>query len=337
MVSVLFNKIVATVIVAIALLCGNAWADVFRTGDMRLSEGAEAGDYSLFADMPADAVNSLDLALPQGCVQQSVERLSADMRMRLLYSFQCDRPLDAQDTIKAPWRIDGADLSTSISGKTETFSVTGSRNGVMLPVQAPPPTQRSLTEIMTQFLWQGALHIWFGWDHLAFVMCLCMIARGRRLLELVSLFTVGHSISLGLSFFEVVSVSIPPVEAVIALSIALMAREALVKGQNAIGQQDYLKYALVIAVFGLIHGLGFASALGELGVSQGEKWPALIFFNIGIEAGQLIFVGALVGATNILAHIAPHIEKTMRIAALYGVGTIGAFWTIERVWGFGLA
>ena len=322
---------------AMIVMIAGAQADVFQSAEFRLSEGEESNAYVLLVDAPADAVTSLGASLPEGCAETAVERLSADLRMRLLYRFRCERALQGSDVVAFPWRLDGADVRISVNGRNDEFSVTGARGEIAFPVHAAPAAPKSLTEIMRQFLWQGALHIWFGWDHLAFVMCLCMIARGWRLLELVSLFTVGHSISLGLAFFGVVSILIPPVEAVIALSIALMAREALLKGPTAMPRGDQLKYSLVIAALGLIHGLGFASALSELGVAPGERWPALVFFNIGIELGQLIFVAGLLVFLTAVRRLAAGADVVLRRAALYGVGVIGAFWTIERVWGFGWA
>src|SRR5690606_35571779 len=137
-----------------------------------------------------------------------------------------------------------------------------------LPMVSGEMSARPLPQIATYYTWQGILHILGGWDHLAFVLCLCLLAQGRFLVLLVTTFTVGHSISLALSFFDVISIPVPPVEAVIALSIAFMAREALlVRRDGAPGDARRRRQLAVVAGFGLLHGLGFATVLRELGVA----------------------------------------------------------------------
>jgi hypothetical protein len=317
------------------LSLSQAQADVFRSGDFRLVSGEAENAYEFFVDAPTESLTSFDVQWPEGCVQNSFERLSVDARMRVLYRIECETRLAPGAAIRTPWRLDGAEFYTNIAGAAEKTSLIGTRGGIEAVVAPPETARRGLGEIAAQFLWQGVLHIWFGWDHLAFVSCLCMIAQGRRLLELVTLFTLGHSVSLGLSFFEVIAVPIPPVEAVIALSIALLARDALVKGPNAARDAGLLRYAVIVGAFGLIHGLGFASALGELGVPRAERWPALVFFNIGIELGQVAFIAALSALMLGLRSVSA--DMAVRRVALYGVGVIGAFWTVERIWGFGAA
>lgn len=211
--------------------------------------------------------------------------------------------------------------------------------GAFLPGTAMAATAlsggaRSIAEIAREFLAQGVWHIWLGWDHLAFVLCLALLARGRALLWLVSAFTAGHSISLAVAFFELVHVPVPPVEAAIALSIALMAREALLvsKGAQAFA---FRRQVTLVSLFGLLHGLGFATALGALGVQPGERMSGLIFFNIGVEFGQLVFVGAIMATLAGLRAFS--MTAPVRVAALYAVGAIGCFWMVERVTEFAVA
>jgi hypothetical protein len=207
-----------------------------------------------------------------------------------------------------------------------------SASGLDIPFRTVRSTDRSWTELAPEMLWQGMLHIWLGWDHLAFVLCLCMLARGLELLALVTAFTLGHSLSLGLAFFEVVSIPVAPTEALIALSIVLVAREGLLARTESQRIGSVSRAALVVVVFGLVHGLGFASALGELGISPGERWPALLFFNLGVEIGQLVFVTALL---TLGVALRPAVAATARVAALYAAGIVGSFWLVERVAGYG--
>jgi hydrogenase/urease accessory protein HupE len=165
-----------------------------------------------------------------------------------------------------------------------------------------------------RFVELGFTHILEGADHLAFVACLCMLVRGSALLALVTAFTAGHSISLALSYLGIVQVPTAPVEAVIALSVAFMAREALVASDR-----DNRRYLVVVAAFGLLHGLGFAAALQDLGIPRADRAVALAGFNSGVELGQLLFVFIV---TTV---------RRFRVPVLYAAGVLGMFWTFERL------
>lgn len=154
------------------------------------------------------------------------------------------------------------------------------------------------------FLTQGMAHILAGWDHLAFVLCLAIIARGRRLAWLVTCFTLGHSITLGLGFLVVVRVPAVPVETAIILSVLLMAWKAFAAIRS--GQiVDSRFHAGLIFLFGLIHGMGFAHALSDYETPHGEALVSLAFFNLGIEIGQLLFVGGIAVITAPLRKAPP--------------------------------
>lgn len=188
---------------------------------------------------------------------------------------------------------------------------------------------RTLGQLAREYVWQGMLHIWKGWRHLAFVLCLCLLTSGRRLFWLITAFTVAHSISLLLSFFGIVSVSVVLVEIFIALSIAFMAREAIIAGKIPRIDSHMARYLTIVAAFGLLHGLGFATWLKALGVVAEERIGALLFFHLGIEMGQLVFVAAVTAAMMVLKPLS--LARPVRLAALCGVGAAGCFWVIERV------
>jgi hydrogenase/urease accessory protein HupE len=189
------------------------------------------------------------------------------------------------------------------------------------------------------YLILGFQHIWEGIDHLLFVACLMFIARTwRRILVTITGFTVAHSITLALAALEVVRVPAPPVEAMIALSIVFLAVEI------AREQRETLTWRYPVTVsgsFGLLHGFGFASALGTIGLPQIEIPAALFFFNVGVEVGQILFVATLlvlVGGVYALAK--KNADGTdNRLIVLqkpiaYTVGTVAMFWTAERVVSF---
>ncbi|EXS71966.1 HupE/UreJ family protein [Sphingobium sp. Ant17] len=328
------NSLAALLLALAALLPGTAMADIFLSADFALTRGEDANSYEFTAAVPETVGHPAPVLWPQGCRQTAMTRQTSGGRAQYAYEFACERPFSAGDVIQTPWKADGGRFVTNVMGSQVDRSLTGGTKGIAVPVGETAVGERALTQIAPEFLAQGVWHIWLGWDHLAFVLCLALLARGRDLLWLVSAFTAGHSISLAVAFCELVHVPVPPVEAAIALSIAFMAREALLVGK---GEQAFAfrRQLTVVSLFGLLHGLGFATALGELGVQAGEKLPALIFFNIGVEAGQLLFVGAIMATLAGLRAIS--LAAPVRVAALYAVGAIGCFWMVERVAGFGIA
>jgi hypothetical protein len=320
----------AALALLLALFSTGARADVFAAGEFRIAHDAGEDAYQLKARLPAAAAASLDIRWPAGCIQTQVQRQYLGNQALLVFEARCDRPLGRGDFIATPWRLDGARIQGEFDGVPVSATLPRADDGMKLPVIFGPRADRSFGELAPEFLWQGMLHIWIGWDHLAFVLCLCMLARGIRLLGLVTAFTLGHSLSLGLAFFGVLSLPIQPVEAAIALSIVLVAREALLaRGRT----YHAMTRPLIVATgFGLVHGLGFASALGELGVSMAERWWALVFFNLGVELGQVVFVLLVVGTLALLRQL--RLEAVMRAASIYLAGGLGVFWALERIAGF---
>jgi hypothetical protein len=283
--------------------------------------------------LPVDDARATTIVWRWGCRQTDLRvQALGDGRTLLHYRAACDRAPAPRDLIRTPWRVDAARLDHELAGTPTSATLTPSAEGLVIPFQSAGGADRSWTDLAPEMLWQGILHIWLGWDHLAFVLCLCMLARGLKLLALVTAFTLGHSLSLGLAFFEVVSIPVAPTEALIALSIVLVAREGLLARTDSQRSGSVSRTALVVVVFGLVHGLGFASALGELGISAGERWPALLFFNLGVEIGQLVFVTALLAVGIALR---PAVAATARAVALYGAGIVGSFWLVERIAGYG--
>jgi hydrogenase/urease accessory protein HupE len=204
------------------------------------------------------------------------------------------------------------------------------------------PDAENRFAVATEYTWLGIEHIWLGIDHLLFVACLLFIARtSRRLLITITGFTVAHSITLALSALDLVRIPTPPVEAAIALSVVFMAWEI------AKGNEDSLAYRYPVAVsssFGLLHGFGFAAVLRDIGLPQTELPTALLFFNIGVEIGQVLFVLALLVGFYVLR---PAFVRLLRSArdgdvhwssltapASYLIGTAASLWMIERVAGF---
>lgn len=202
------------------------------------------------------------------------------------------------------------------------------------PEATIPATPTSWITAAT-YLQLGVEHILLGFDHLLFVLGLLLLTQGTwQLVKTVTAFTVAHSITLALATLGFVHVSPPPVEAVIALSIAFVAVE-IVRGRQR-GQKSLTARApwLIAFVFGLLHGFGFAGALNEIGLPAGQIPVALLFFNLGVEAGQLLFVGAVLAVVTSSRLSGWSMPAWLKLVPPYAIGTIAMFWVIERVAAF---
>ena len=195
------------------------------------------------------------------------------------------------------------------------------------------PERMSRVKVITDYTVTGAEHILSGYDHLAFVLCLMLLARSpRRIVFTVTGFTLGHSLTLGMMTFIGLSLSPVLVESLIAFSIVILAAE-LARGH---GKTLAYKFPVLVACgFGLLHGLGFAGALSELGLPHDMKITALAFFNIGVELGQLAFVAVVYSFYWIANHqatgaMALHSSK-LQYALLLVIGSMSSYWTIERI------
>jgi hypothetical protein len=190
--------------------------------------------------------------------------------------------------------------------------------------------------IAADYLLLGVGHILGGIDHLLFVLGLILIVRRSRtlLLTTVTAFTLAHSITLAAAALGVVEMPQAPVEAVIALSILFLASELARQTRGQIGLTARAPW-LVAFSFGLLHGVGFAGTLAEVGLPATDIPLSLLAFNLGVEAGQLIFIGAVLAVlwAGRRAIVAP--PRWLPQVPAYAIGSLAAFWLIERVAAFG--
>ncbi|UCH74775.1 MAG: HupE/UreJ family protein [Rhodospirillales bacterium] len=191
-------------------------------------------------------------------------------------------------------------------------------------------TPRAL-DVASTYLVLGIEHILLGVDHLLFVLALLILVSGwRRLVWTITAFTAAHSITLAGATLGLVQVSQGPVEAIIALSILFVAMEIVHTRQGRPGLTERRPWIVAFA-FGLLHGFGFAGALAEVGLPENAIPLALLFFNIGVEIGQLLFVAAVLGVIAGWRRLdAPWPAWAWRIP-VYVIGSLAAHWTIERV------
>ena len=278
-------------------------------------------------------------------------------------------PPDCASEREPAWRQDGAEIMGQQQFRCESV-LSGRTVGIEFPVINPSlstlysvkllngeeylnilgpderewvvPEAESRLAVATQYTWLGVEHIWIGLDHLLFVACLLFISgTPRRLLVTITGFTIAHSITLVLSTLDLVRVPTPPVEAAIALSVVFMAWEIAKQDRESLAY----RYPVAIASsFGLLHGFGFAAVLRDIGLPQTELPTALLFFNVGVEIGQILFVAVLVASFFMLRPLMlpvvrgnrggpPH-WTTLTTPASYVVGIMAAYWMFDRINGF---
>ncbi|TNF36227.1 MAG: HupE/UreJ family protein [Deltaproteobacteria bacterium] len=202
------------------------------------------------------------------------------------------------------------------------------------------PGAQPKTATLTRYGVLGIFHLWTGFDHVLFVLGLVVLVRGRRLVWAVTAFTVGHSATLGLAVLGLLDVPSAPVEVGIALSLVLVALEIVHQerarflgvGADAAPAGGVLSRRpwLVSGAFGLLHGLGFAGALGDAGLPADQVPLALLGFNVGVELGQLAVVAVALAAGFVLLRLARAPRVSLALGAAYVIGCLGAFWVLQR-------
>ena len=193
-------------------------------------------------------------------------------------------------------------------------------------------------EVVRTYTVLGIEHILTGFDHLLYILAMLILVNGwRRIIATMSAFTATHSLTLTAAALGWVHVPQPPVEACIALSIIFVAREIVQVHRGRPGMTTRWPWA-VSFTFGLMHGFGFAGALAELGLPQSSIPIALLFFNVGVEIGQLVFVSAVVALFGAGWWVAERIRLPQPIwlwrIPSYGIGGLASFWLVQRVLSF---
>ncbi len=190
------------------------------------------------------------------------------------------------------------------------------------------PEESSAGEVMSDYMVLGAEHIWGGIDHLLFVFgLLLLVGGGARLLWTITAFTVGHSITLSLVTLGYFNYPVALVEFTIALSIFVLAVELTRRERNDLLWRHPWWLA---GGFGLLHGMGFAGALAETGLPQDNVPLALLFFNIGIELGQIAFILVVLALWWLLRRPLAPWQEQLRWVPVYLLGGLSAMWCIER-------
>lgn len=297
-----------------------------RPALLELTE-TQPGEYDVLWKQPVTDGKTLRLTplLPAQC-QAGEERINRFAGNVVAQRWQVICPLDTGRI-----KIDGLERSLTDVFVRIVMLDGGQRNQVLRPDAAiwDLETPASGLSGIGEYLLIGAEHMLFGFDHLLFVLGLTLLVAKRQIIAVITSFTIAHSITLALTVFDVIALRSAPVELLIAASIVLLAVENIRKKQ---GKETLAARRpwLIAFVIGLIHGLGFAGALSDIGLPIGDEALALALFNIGLELGQIAFVGLILLILALLRHIGSAIDDAARITAIYFIGAIGCYWCLDR-------
>ena len=319
------------IVLLLFFFCANAVADEVRPGYLQLKEASD-DIFSVIWKVPAkgDKKLSLKVQLPANCRDQT-ERHSRWVNGAYIqhWIISCEAGLVEKEIAISGLNMSSTDVLLHLEfndGSTQSAHLTPSSDRYLVPIRS------SAMQIVATYTGLGIGHILLGIDHLLFVFALLLIVHGwRRLVATITAFTIAHSITLAAASLGFVHVPQQPVEAIIALSILFLAVE-IVHGKQ--GRSGYAaSYPWLIAfIFGLLHGFGFAGALAEIGLPQQAIPLALIFFNVGVELGQLLFIAAVLLISWVLQRLKqPPLLVKAELVTTYAIGGVSSFWLFERI------
>lgn len=338
---------------ALAAVASAAWAHAFAPALLTITErGQGRFDVSwkpplLHTDGAPKVLDAPQPVLPSYCRRLAEPRmLSPETSVDVAPSFQ-QVDCGSAGLRGAPISVshlDGTGVDvivryTALDGTTEAGALRTSADAFYIQRSAGGPDVGSgFVAVIRGYVLLGIEHILVGVDHLLFVFGLVLLIwldpgrherRVRVLVKTITGFTVAHSLTLSLATLGWTTVSQAPVEALIALSIAMLAAE-LVRPDD--GPPTWTRNApwLVAMLFGLLHGFGFAGALAGIGLPPGQIPTALLGFNVGVEIGQLVFVSAVLVPVAGFARLAEH-RPGLRFLPAYGLGTVAMIWMLQRI------
>ena len=331
----------AAVVVAMLLAAVPAGAHRLSPGFFGLAETApDRYSAQWKVSISGGLADTLSPALPEGCVVDGAVRLYVlddvatpnDVRLQHA-TVSCDRPLAG--SVFAVGGLERTDTDVLLridwlDGRSFTHRLVPANPSVVIP-EAP-----GAFDVITTYTVLGIEHILIGIDHLLFVLALLLLVSGwRRLVLTITAFTVAHSVTLAAATLGVVNVSSAAVEATIALSILFLATElarcAGERGADVATPTLTMRFPWIVAFsFGLLHGFGFAGVLMEIGLPEQAIPLALLFFNVGVELGQLIFIAAVLSLGFALRTIKREMPVWVPRLTAYVIGSVAAFWVFER-------
>jgi hydrogenase/urease accessory protein HupE len=318
-------------LLALVALAGPASADELRPGYLEITQqSARVWHVRLKAPVKGGLAANGNPAMPAFCKARPPVRRLESGSLYSDWTYDCAQPL-----VGAPVGLSG--LDKTVTDALVRIAPLGR------PVQAARLTSASpMTEVAARagsaqvagtYFVLGIEHILSGFDHLLFVLSLVLLLGGGWVVaRTVTAFTIAHSITLAGATLGFLGVSQRPVEICIALSIVFLAVEVVKRDPARPRLSERIPW-VVAFLFGLLHGFGFAGALAEIGMPEGEVPVALLTFNLGVEAGQLAIVVVALAVLALIARVSVPALALFRRAAAYPIGSIAAFWMIARMVG----
>jgi len=326
-----FARMLAGLALPLLLLPACTQAHEARPAYLELKETAP-NHFSVLWRTPVLAGMRLPVVLE---LPDDVRNLATPKVEELADSLVERRSIDAGPGGLAGKRIDFTGLQFTITDVLVRVEMLDGRKWVTFARPAQPWIQiaeaPSTAVTALTFLIQGVEHILLGIDHLLFVLGLLLIVRTPwMLVKTISAFTVAHSITLAVATLGYAHIPAPPLNAAIALSILFLGPE-IIRAWH--GETSFtIRHPWVVAfTFGLLHGFGFASGLSAVGLPQNEIPLALLMFNVGVEIGQLSFVALILLLERAFRVLEFRWPRPVELLPAYAVGTLGAFWTIQRL------
>ena len=311
------NKVILGLICAV--LVSPVFSHEFSPAHLIIEEDADF-EYEVTWMYPIRNLGPVNLSLPNDCQSNSLESFQESKYLSEKISLQCSDSIKGKDIF-----IKG--LSILNDALVTIKFLDGERYEGLISVKDSKLTiPQELQVFPTGYFMLGVEHLIGGPDHLLFVFGLLFIVFGwQNLIKTITAFTLAHSITLGLSVLEIVSLPSATIEALIALTIIYLALE--IKDERNNKSTPWL----MAFGFGLLHGFGFAGALSEIGIANEQLLLSLLFFNIGIEIGQLIMIPLFLISIWLLQKVKFNFSVTK--LSSYAIGGMGSFWLIERVLG----
>jgi hydrogenase/urease accessory protein HupE len=304
-------------VLGLALFAPRAFAHSLDSATLTLTEVAE-GKFTIDWQSTAKTLHELrePAQYPKSCTKQGARLDCGPLGLAGTIEFPWLEKSESRVIVLIDW-LDGSRLLRVVNARSPSVSVYG------IPASAG---LRFLGPIAVDYTRLGVEHILLGFDHLMFVLAVTLLVRGRRALVLaITAFTLAHSLTLAATVLGWLTLPSAAVETTIALSIVLACAECL-RPADSLGHRAPW---LVTFAFGLLHGMGFASALLETGLPERHVPSALLFFNVGVELGQLAAVAVFLAAGWLVTRLERRPAWSRR-AFVYVMGSVAAYWSLER-------
>jgi hydrogenase/urease accessory protein HupE len=305
-----------------------AHADELRPGYLELTQKSPALWHMVWkAPIKGGLATNARPDLPKFCIVASPRRELVAAAVVAVSEVRCSAPLAGQT-------VGLTGLDASFTDALVRIAPLGRPvQAARLTADAPTTqvqTRAARSQVAKTYFGLGVEHILTGYDHLLFVLSLVLLLIGGwKIAKTVTAFTIAHSLTLIGTTLHLISVPRQPVEVCIALSIVFLAVE-IVKARPDMPRLLERIPWLVAFAFGLLHGFGFAGALAEIGLPEGEIPMALLTFNLGVEIGQLMIVTVGLVVLTAIRRFAVARFRAVQVSAAYAIGSIAAFWMIER-------